>query len=159
MGGYIWAPELHRIDGKWYVYFAAGDKDEPFRIRTYDVRVEVRGRKVALFLDGQKWGEFNDDSRVEPFRQVVTRDLATGELIVKVVNAQDNAAHTKIDLGVPVASTARVTTLQGRPDDINTEFVQPIKPRTSQVSVRSSFSYTFPPNSITVFRVKDRSRK
>jgi GH43 family beta-xylosidase len=35
MGGYIWAPELHRIDGKWYVYFAAGDKDEPFRIRTY----------------------------------------------------------------------------------------------------------------------------
>jgi GH43 family beta-xylosidase len=35
MGGYIWAPELHRIDGKWYIYFAAGDKDEPFRIRTY----------------------------------------------------------------------------------------------------------------------------
>jgi GH43 family beta-xylosidase len=35
MGGYIWAPELHRIDGRWYVYFAAGDADEPFRIRTY----------------------------------------------------------------------------------------------------------------------------
>ncbi|MEU7476903.1 family 43 glycosylhydrolase [Lentzea sp. NPDC042327] len=35
MGGYIWAPELHRIDGRWYVYFAAGDKDDPFRIRTY----------------------------------------------------------------------------------------------------------------------------
>ena len=28
MGGYIWAPELHRIDGKWYVYFAAGDSDD-----------------------------------------------------------------------------------------------------------------------------------
>jgi GH43 family beta-xylosidase len=35
MGGFIWAPELHRIDGRWYVYFAAGDSDEPFRIRTY----------------------------------------------------------------------------------------------------------------------------
>ncbi|MGX7827975.1 family 43 glycosylhydrolase [Actinokineospora sp. 24-640] len=35
MGGYIWAPELHRIDGRWYVYFAAGDSDDPFRIRTY----------------------------------------------------------------------------------------------------------------------------
>ncbi|MDU0294511.1 family 43 glycosylhydrolase, partial [Saccharothrix longispora] len=35
MGGYIWAPELHRVDGRWYVYFAAGDSDEPFRIRTY----------------------------------------------------------------------------------------------------------------------------
>ncbi|MGW6929274.1 alpha-L-arabinofuranosidase C-terminal domain-containing protein [Lentzea sp. NPDC054927] len=127
--------------------------------RTYDVRVEVRGRQVALFLDGQKWGEFTDDSRVEPFRQVVTRDNATGELIVKVVNAQDNAARTNIDLGMPVASTARVTVLQGRPDDVNTEFAQPIKPRTTQVSVRTSFSHTFPPNSITVFRVKDRSRK
>ena len=24
MGSHIWAPEIHRIDGKWYVYFAAG---------------------------------------------------------------------------------------------------------------------------------------
>ncbi|GAA3663056.1 alpha-L-arabinofuranosidase C-terminal domain-containing protein [Lentzea roselyniae] len=127
--------------------------------RTYDVRVEVRGRHVALFLDGIKWGEFTDDKLAEPFRQVVTRDLATGELIVKVVNAQDNAARTKVDLGVPVASTAKVTVLQGRPDDVNTEFTQPIKPRTTQISVRSAFTHTFPPNSITVFRVKDRSRK
>ncbi|MFV2088546.1 family 43 glycosylhydrolase [Micromonospora sp. LOL_021] len=35
MGGHIWAPELHRIDGKWYVYFAAGDSDNVFRIRMY----------------------------------------------------------------------------------------------------------------------------
>jgi GH43 family beta-xylosidase len=35
MGGYIWAPELHRIDGKWYVYFAAGDSEDKFRVRIY----------------------------------------------------------------------------------------------------------------------------
>ncbi|MFC0506559.1 family 43 glycosylhydrolase [Micromonospora costi] len=35
MGGHIWAPELHRIDGRWYVYFAAGDSDNVFRIRMY----------------------------------------------------------------------------------------------------------------------------
>ncbi|HEV2782261.1 MAG TPA: family 43 glycosylhydrolase [Actinophytocola sp.] len=35
MGGFIWAPELHRIDDRWFVYFAAGDSDDPFRIRTY----------------------------------------------------------------------------------------------------------------------------
>jgi GH43 family beta-xylosidase len=35
MAGHIWAPELHRIDGRWYVYFAAGDSDDVFRIRTY----------------------------------------------------------------------------------------------------------------------------
>jgi GH43 family beta-xylosidase len=35
MGGHIWAPELHQIDGRWYCYFAAGDSDDVFRIRTY----------------------------------------------------------------------------------------------------------------------------
>ena len=35
MAGYIWAPELHRIGDRWYIYFAAGDSDDPFRIRTY----------------------------------------------------------------------------------------------------------------------------
>ncbi|MEJ3746152.1 family 43 glycosylhydrolase [Actinomycetes bacterium KLBMP 9797] len=35
LGGHIWAPELHRIDGKWYIYFAAGDSDDVFRIRMY----------------------------------------------------------------------------------------------------------------------------
>lgn len=38
LGGYIWAPELHDIDGRWYIYFAAGDSDDPFRIRTYVLR-------------------------------------------------------------------------------------------------------------------------
>ncbi|HEV8556239.1 MAG TPA: family 43 glycosylhydrolase [Actinophytocola sp.] len=35
MAGFIWAPELHRIGDRWFVYFAAGDSDDPFRIRTY----------------------------------------------------------------------------------------------------------------------------
>lgn len=35
MSGYIWAPELHRIDGKWYIYYAAGSSDNPTPIRMY----------------------------------------------------------------------------------------------------------------------------
>lgn len=31
----IWAPELHRIDGTWYVYFAAGEAERAFSIRMY----------------------------------------------------------------------------------------------------------------------------
>lgn len=31
----IWAPELHFIAGKWYVYFAAAREDAPFRHRMY----------------------------------------------------------------------------------------------------------------------------
>jgi GH43 family beta-xylosidase len=35
MGSHIWAPELHYIDGKWYIYFAAGGAERVWDIRTY----------------------------------------------------------------------------------------------------------------------------
>lgn len=34
----IWAPELHKVDGEWYIYFAAGDIDEPWSIRMYALK-------------------------------------------------------------------------------------------------------------------------
>lgn len=35
MSEHIWAPELHYIDGKWYIYFAAGDINDVWEIRPY----------------------------------------------------------------------------------------------------------------------------
>lgn len=35
MGHHIWAPELHKIDGKWYVYFAAGEAENVWNIRMF----------------------------------------------------------------------------------------------------------------------------
>jgi GH43 family beta-xylosidase len=35
MGAHIWAPEIHFINGKWYIYFAAGRTDDVWRIRMY----------------------------------------------------------------------------------------------------------------------------
>lgn len=32
---HIWAPELHFINDKWYIHFAAGDKDDVWAIRPY----------------------------------------------------------------------------------------------------------------------------
>ena len=32
---HIWAPELHYLDGNWYMYYAAGEKDDPWKIRPY----------------------------------------------------------------------------------------------------------------------------
>ncbi|MGN6376765.1 MAG: glycoside hydrolase family 43 protein, partial [Sphingomonas sp.] len=40
MSGFLWAPELHQVDGRWYMYFAAGPSgggQDVFRIRTYAV--------------------------------------------------------------------------------------------------------------------------
>ena len=67
--------------------------------RAYDIDIKVRGRQVTLLLDGKEWGSFTDDKPAEPFRQVVTKDKKTGDLIVKVVNAQSAEARTAIDLG------------------------------------------------------------
>lgn len=35
MSWHIWAPELHFINGKWYIYFAAGRAEDPWWIRTW----------------------------------------------------------------------------------------------------------------------------
>ncbi|MDE6883069.1 MAG: family 43 glycosylhydrolase, partial [Lachnospiraceae bacterium] len=35
MSEHVWAPELHFLDGKWYLYFAAGEADDIWEIRPY----------------------------------------------------------------------------------------------------------------------------
>ncbi len=35
MSYHIWAPEIHHIDGKWYIYFAAGQAEDIWAIRMY----------------------------------------------------------------------------------------------------------------------------
>ena len=35
MSYHIWAPELHHLNGKWYVYFAGSDKEDIWALRPY----------------------------------------------------------------------------------------------------------------------------
>ena len=35
MSKHIWAPELHYLDGKWYIYFAGGEMEDIWKIRPY----------------------------------------------------------------------------------------------------------------------------
>jgi GH43 family beta-xylosidase len=35
MGAHIWAPEIYHIDGKWFIYFAAGEAEKIWNIRIY----------------------------------------------------------------------------------------------------------------------------
>jgi alpha-L-arabinofuranosidase len=127
--------------------------------RTYDISIQVRGRQVTLFLDGQQWGTFVDDAFGEPFRQVVTRDWRTGDLILKVVNAQEAAARTSIDLGrrVRLGRTAEVTTLQGAPNAVNSADARLIAPQRSRLrGITHRFNYTFPAYSVTFIRLRAR---
>lgn len=40
MAKHIWAPEMHSIKDKWYIFFAAGDKDAIWNIRPYVLMCE-----------------------------------------------------------------------------------------------------------------------
>ncbi|MFD6276526.1 alpha-L-arabinofuranosidase C-terminal domain-containing protein [Streptomyces sp. NPDC060209] len=124
--------------------------------RAYDIHIQVRGRQVTLFLDGEQWGTFTDDKPAEPFRQVVTRDDTTGDLVVKVVNAQAADARTRIDLGAkPASRVARLTTLQAAPDAVNTAEDHQVAPRKSTLRVDGRvLTHTFPAHSVTFLRIR-----
>jgi GH43 family beta-xylosidase len=67
MGGHIWAPELHRIGGRWYIYFAAGDSDNVFRIRMYVLESPLADPRdpAGWVLRGQiatEWDSFSLDA-------------------------------------------------------------------------------------------------
>lgn len=38
MSCHVWAPELHMINGKWYIYFAAGEQADVWKIRPWVLR-------------------------------------------------------------------------------------------------------------------------
>jgi GH43 family beta-xylosidase len=69
MSGFLWAPELHLIDGKWVMYFAAGPSgggEDVFRIRTYAVVCDgpdpMTGGWSYLGEFKAPWDSFNLDS-------------------------------------------------------------------------------------------------
>lgn len=69
LSGFIWAPELHLIDGTWYMYFAAGPSgggQDVFRIRTYAVRCDTNDPMLGRWsVAGQlqtPWDTFTLDS-------------------------------------------------------------------------------------------------
>jgi GH43 family beta-xylosidase len=69
LSGFIWAPELHLIDGRWIMYFAAGPSgggEDVFRIRTYAVVADGPDPMTARWsLLGQlktPWDSFTLDS-------------------------------------------------------------------------------------------------
>lgn len=69
MSGFLWAPELHYVDGRWVIYFAAGPSGggaDVFRIRTYAVVCDgqdpMAGKWTVLGELKTPWDSFNLDS-------------------------------------------------------------------------------------------------
>lgn len=51
MGAHIWAPELHYLDGAWYIYFAAGDAEDVWKIRPYVLKCSGQNPMTDEWLE------------------------------------------------------------------------------------------------------------
>ncbi|WP_081383953.1 alpha-L-arabinofuranosidase C-terminal domain-containing protein [Paenibacillus sp. FSL R5-0636] len=135
----------------------------PVRIETgklYDIRIELSGANIRLYIDGKLIQEVNDESPAGPLFQTASRDLATGELIVKVVNAGDTAQRTDVSFAGLATSSLEGTGTVLQSDDLNAEnsFAEPDKvaPVTQKISVdKGSLEFEFPKYSVTVLRLKE----
>jgi GH43 family beta-xylosidase len=66
MGAHIWAPEIHYIDGKWYIYFAAGNAEAIWDIRVYVLECSSHNPLEGEWIEkGQikmNWDSFSLDA-------------------------------------------------------------------------------------------------
>jgi len=126
--------------------------------RWYDIKVEVMGAGVKCYLDGKL---------VQEMQRPVVRSLhvsstvsADGkEIILKVVNASsgDQATGIKLDGANKIAAKANAITLASKNAMDENSITEPRKvaPIASEISnASSSFTYTFPGNSVTVLRLQ-----
>jgi GH43 family beta-xylosidase len=78
MSWHIWAPELHRLDGKWYIYFAAGRAEKIWDIRMWVLENAAADPFAGEWIEkGQiktQWETFSLDATV--FEHRGTRYLA-----------------------------------------------------------------------------------
>jgi len=103
----------------------------------------------------------NTSSLETSIQGCATRDSGSGEIFLKLVNPHAAAQPLRIEIkGVKaLASKASAITLTGNLDDSNS-ITQPRKivPVTKTVrGVKPAFTYTLPPHSIVVLKLKERS--
>ncbi|MBN1950263.1 MAG: family 43 glycosylhydrolase [Bacteroidales bacterium] len=70
MGHNIWAPELHRIDSTWYIYFAAGEEENIWNIRMW---------VLSNTSEDPMTGEWNEEGQIKTVKESFSLDATTFE--------------------------------------------------------------------------------
>ncbi|MFW6290084.1 MAG: family 43 glycosylhydrolase [Mariniphaga sp.] len=70
MGAHIWAPELHRINGKWYVHFAAAPAEDVWKIRMW---------VLSNPSDDPMQGEWAEEGQIKTIHDSFSLDATTFE--------------------------------------------------------------------------------
>jgi GH43 family beta-xylosidase len=114
MKHHVWAPEIHKIDGKWYIYFAAAHSEDVWRIRMYVLECEESSPMTTHWTEkGQiktLWDSFSLDA--------TTFELGGKRYMVWAQQGQekDNNSNIYIDELVNPWTLAGKQTLITRPE-------------------------------------------
>ena len=127
--------------------------------RWYDIKIDVQGRQIRCFLDGRLITDATDapDGPPSPLYAAASRDLKTGDVILKLVNTSATSQPLQVNLqgAKGVAKTASATVISGEPGDVNSMAApQKIAPKTLTVTgTGASFAHDLPAHSVTVLRL------
>lgn len=58
---HVWAPELYFLDGKWYIYYSASDKDDIWALRPYVLMCEDEDPVTGKWVELGKMKRADDD--------------------------------------------------------------------------------------------------
>jgi len=146
---------------------AGGTLDsKPSKIETgrwYDIKVAVKGKNVKCYLDGAVIHDLNYDieTKFESLYATAATEDKSGDIIVKVVNANSQALATEINLsganGLSGQATAVVLTSENATDENSLAEPTKVSPKNQAVEFKgTTLIRSFPGNSFTVLRFKTK---
>ena len=131
--------------------------------RWYDLKVVVSGKNVKCYLDGEIVHDLNYDAggKLTSLYAAASSDEASGDIILKVVNASADPMETEINLSGPgqVTGKGKATVLTSdKPTDENSlEHPTLVSPKVEAVQMTGpNLKRSFPGNSFTVLRLPTR---
>ena len=129
--------------------------------RWYDLKLTVSGKNVKCWLDGKMVHDLDYESggRVTALYAAAVTDEKSGDVIVKVVNANPNPLETEVDFSGAKNLTGggTATTLTSASGDDENSLAEPMKvsPKTEPLQFSGpSLTRSFPGNSLTILRLK-----
>lgn len=128
--------------------------------RWYDVKIELSGKQIRCYLDGELIHEAAATAP-ETFFTVAGRETATGDVLIKAINLGATAVPALIRLdGVTPATTGHtltVLTADQLSDNNTLSDPQRVIPKDGGIGVSGrSFPHEFPAYSLSVLRLKTR---
>jgi len=129
--------------------------------RWYDIRIEVNDNNVKCYLDGQLVHDVNyiNGGQITSLYASAATDEKSGDIILKVVNANAKPLETELDLAgaknLSGTGSATVLTSEDPTDENSLDEPTKVSPKTEPLNFSgTSLTRAFPGNSFTVLRIK-----